>query len=160
MLVVFLGLLAWVGDYADWQIGGPTPDSAHLISVTDGDTVHLDVGGYDETRFRFATIDAPERDQPFGRESTQCLRDLLRQGDVTATVSTIDRYGRLVGNVFLDGQRVDVELVKKGCAWWYSRYAPASIALMRAHYTAKRDGVGLWRDSEAIEPEAWRQGAR
>ncbi|MEM6484839.1 MAG: thermonuclease family protein [Pseudomonadota bacterium] len=131
-----------------------------LVSISDGDTVRLKIPGYSDQRFRLGTVDAPETDQPFGRESTRCLRNALRGKPLTVRIGKKDSYGRLVGNVYSNGERVDVLLVSKGCAWWYRRYAPTSLVLMRAQLAAKRRGIGLWQNRNPIEPESWRRGER
>lgn len=159
-LVLFAGLFALFAQQTGWQWTAPDRAAARLVSVTDGDTVRLHHPGYDERRFRLAFIDAPERDQAFGTAATRCLRDILAPGAITAAVSKVDRYGRLVGNLYVDGERVDVIMVERGCAWWYRRYAPASFALARAQFDARRNDRGLWRDDDPVQPETWRHRRR
>lgn len=131
-----------------------------LVSISDGDTVRLKIPGYRDQRFRLGTVDAPETDQPYGRESTRCLRNALRGKTLTVSIAKRDSYGRLVGSIYSNGERVDVLLVSKGCAWWYRRYAPTSMVLMRAQLAAKRGGSGLWQNRNPVEPESWRRGER
>jgi micrococcal nuclease len=128
-----------------------------LIRVVDGDSLRLRIAGYEETRFRLASVDAPERDQPFGNQASRCLKDILASGKLSATVQKTDRYGRLVGNLRVDDRRVDLQLVERGCAWWYSRYAPASLSLAKAHYGARLQKRGLWAGDSPVEPERWRR---
>jgi type III restriction enzyme len=56
---------------------------------------------------------------------------------------------------------VNLELVRRGLAWWYRHYAPKDKKLERAEEeearTAKR---GLWADAEPIPPWEWRKGRR
>lgn len=140
-----------------WPLSGPAPTVARLLRVVDGDTLRIRIPGYEETRFRLSSVDAPERDQPFGDAATDCLDDVLSAGTITASVQKRDRYGRLVGNLFVDGQRVDVQLVTLGCAWWYSRYAPASLSLALAQQKAKSSAIGLWANAQPVKPEDWRR---
>lgn len=132
------------------------PARAHLLGISDGDTVRVRVADYDETRLRLQGVDAPERDQPFGRAATRCLDDILRGGALTVDVYELDKYDRLVGSLYVDGERVDVQLVERGCAWWYRRYAPFDMELLSAQRRAKEARVGLWADPNPIEPERWR----
>jgi endonuclease YncB( thermonuclease family) len=44
--------------------------------------------------------------------------------EVTVVVRDTDRYGRTVAVVILpDGRNLNHELVKRGYAWWYRKYA-------------------------------------
>lgn len=159
-LAAFALLLGAMGYLADWKLTGPKPVEATLLAVTDGDTVRLRVRGFEETRFRLASIDAPERGQPFGAAATRCLSRIISGGALTARVREFDRYGRLIGNLYVRGEPVDLQMVSKGCAWWYSRYAPANIPLAWAQYQAKNRHLGLWQFDDPVRPERWRRGAR
>ncbi|WP_420006996.1 thermonuclease family protein, partial [Vibrio cholerae] len=46
-------------------------------------------------------IDAPEKSQPFGQRSRQALSSMVAQRTVTVTGGDTDRYGRLLGTVWL-----------------------------------------------------------
>ncbi|WP_157976474.1 thermonuclease family protein [Parahaliea mediterranea] len=133
------------------------PVGSQLHRVIDGDTVEATIPGYGRERIRLSSIDAPERNQPYGNQSTQCLRELLRQGSLSVKPKKTDKYGRLVADLYVGDDRVDVAMVERGCAWWYSRYAPASVVLAKAHYTAKFEKRGLWAGSNPIKPEQWRR---
>jgi len=72
-----------------------------------------------------------------------------------------DRYGRWVGDVWMDGMRINYEMVRRGHAWAYTRYAK-STAIVELEDEARRAGRGLWsldpEDREA--PWLWRRRAR
>lgn len=66
----------------------------------------------------------PRKKQPFGQAATRYNRSLSAQKIVTVKVETTDRYGRLVGEVFLpDGRSLNRELVRAGYAWWFRKYS-------------------------------------
>lgn len=158
--IALMVLLAWYATgNSGWRYRAPAPQPVRLLGVSDGDSVRLSVDG-SPAKFRLATVDAPEHDQRYGNASRNCLRSILNQGELTAAIHKTDKYGRLVGDLFVDGARADLPLVEQGCAWWYSRYAPASVSLIRAHYAAMEARVGLWQDSRPIAPEDWRRGVR
>ena len=48
--------------------------------IIDGDTVYATLEGK-PYKLRLTEIDAPERDQPFGRQSKVFLRELLKDGE-------------------------------------------------------------------------------
>lgn len=136
------------------------PSATRLLRVLDGDTVELSTGTGFIGRVRLSTVDAPEGNQPYGIQSKRCLANILRSGKLSVKVQGTDRYGRTLASLYVDDNRVDVQLVEQGCAWWYSRYAPASLALARAQIAAKSQQRGLWAGQNPIEPERWRQGER
>ncbi len=52
----------------------------------------------------------------------QFMSNLVFSKTVTVLVVDRDRYGRIVGEVFLDHRRsLNRELVGAGLAWWYRR---------------------------------------
>lgn len=66
--------------------------------VIDGDTILLTDG----QRLRFCGIDAPEKDQPLGKQSKASLEGML-PGDRAVLVMEVgrDRFDRIVGEVFV-----------------------------------------------------------
>jgi hypothetical protein len=80
---------------------------------------------------------------------------------VTVVVHTIDRYGRLVGEVLLpDGRSLNRELVRTGLAWWYRPYAPNDPTLAQLEAEARTAKRGLWADAQPVPPWQWRKGDR
>jgi len=81
---------------------------------------------------------------------------------VTVQWDKHDRYGRIVGTVFVDGQDVDLEQVKGGMAWFYRYYQNELTPEDRKRYAqaedkAKADKLGLWQDKHPIPPWEWRR---
>lgn len=155
LIVVLLGLLCGAGVLAQAPLVGK------VVSVADGDTLTVLVQGNRQVKVRLAQVDAPERGQPHGTRSRQALAELAFQATVTVQVKEIDRYGRTVGTVFVDGRDVNAELVRRGAAWVYARYA-TDPALYELQSQAQRDGRGLWSLPEAqrVPPWQWRRERR
>lgn len=86
-----------------------------IVSVTDGDTVTLLEADKTQHKIRLAGIDAPEKSQPFGRVCKQSLADLIFDRRVAVEVLDVDRYGREVGKITLDGKDINLEQIKAGC---------------------------------------------
>jgi len=72
---------------------------------------------------------------------------------------TWDRYGRLVGRIYLDDIDVSAEIVRAGYAWAYRRYL-TDQTILRLEFKAKRAGRGLWKSGSAVAPWEWRGGKR
>lgn len=94
-----------------------------FLSNHDGDTFTYFIdtlGSY--KNIRIANIDAPELNQPFGIESKNYLDTLLRNSDIQLKFINVDKYNRLVCDVFINGDRLDSILVYNGFAYVYNRY--------------------------------------
>ena len=127
------------------------------VTVTDGDTVR---GKYDNEliKIRLAEIDAPELKQAFGIESKNCLKKLIKQSDgkIFFKFREKDRYKRHVGWIYSENLDINLEMVKKGCAWVYDRYAERKV-LFKHQNLAKKNKLGLWKNANAIKPSDWRR---
>ena len=127
-----------------------------VTGVADGDTLYANVDGH-SIRIRLAQIDAPEKAQAFGRRSEQSLRELVGKKQVELTWKSLDRYGRPIAQVAVDGLDVNAEQVKRGFAWVFRRYSN-DAALISLEAQAKAAGIGLWADLHPVAPWEWRVG--
>ena len=73
---------------------------AHGQTVQDGDSV---IRG-DGVRVRLYGIDAPERDQPYGREARETLQQYMPLGAKMMEYDE-ERYGRLIVELFTEDNR-------------------------------------------------------
>jgi endonuclease YncB( thermonuclease family) len=131
-----------------------------VIAVHDGDTLTLKVLDA-EKKIRLTGIDAPELNQPFGIDSRNALRKAVLNREVKVEISKIDRFGRTLGLVNLDGQDINYLQVRTGMAWVYQDYLKELSNEIRATYLfaeakSKHEGLGLWKSHEPLEPWIWR----
>ena len=130
-------------------------ESLKIKKVVDGDTVH--VFFQDEVyKIRLTEIDAPERDQPYGSNSTEYLKSLLIEGKVDVDISGIDRYGRKLGRLYWRGMDINRELVSAGYAWVYDKYV-TDKSFYKEQSKARNLKKGLWADQNPLEPWNWRK---
>jgi len=148
----------------------------NVVKVADGDTVTIVDERGDKHRIRLGGIDAPEKDQPYGSESTKNLEWLVYDKGVTIEYEKKDRYGRIVGKVLVNPQgdvfclaidcvrKVDagLEQIKAGLAWHYKKYQKEQSRQDRKLYSnaereARKQKVGLWFDDEPTTPWVWRR---
>jgi micrococcal nuclease len=128
-----------------------------VVGVVDGDTVdvRLESG---MIRVRLHAIDAPERDQPYGASSKRELSQLVQGRTVQVEPVEQDRYDRLVARLWVDGLDVNAEMIRRGGAWVYRRYAddPQYCTLEKS---ARDRGRGLWAlpADQRAAPWEWRQ---
>ena len=104
-----------------------------VTRVSDGDTIWVQDAKGLRHKIRMLDIDAPESTQTFGGESTARLKSLIGGKTVKVTYSETDKYGRLLGTVWLGGEDVNLKMVAEGMAWCYhysknERYAAAQSA--------------------------------
>jgi endonuclease YncB( thermonuclease family) len=130
-----------------------------VVKIADGDTLTLLTQSNQQVKIRLAGIDAPERKQPFGNRAKQALAKLAFKRYAAIGVETKDRYGRVVGIVFVGDLNVNYELVEQGMAWVYKRYAKDQ-KLYALEAEAKQAGHGLWSAGSPVEPWLWRKGKR
>lgn len=131
-----------------------------LVRVRDGDSFEAKVQGV-AMEFRLAETDAPEWDQPYGREAARALESLLRNRELVLVPVDTDAYGRTVVFVWIDSLCVNKEMVRRGAAWFYDQYAYS--AALHAVETAARDAkAGLWALplEQRMEPWVWRKEKR
>lgn len=136
-----------------------------VVGVSDGDTVTV----LDEARvshkIRILGIDAPEKNQPYGKVSKQVFSDLLMGRQVEVRGKKRDRYGRELAKVMVDGRDAGLEQVKAGMAWWYRHYSGDQPSEDRGRYEAAERAAqtgrrGLWIDPDPQPPWEFRRAKR
>ncbi|RCS52647.1 hypothetical protein DTL42_07350 [Bremerella cremea] len=124
-----------------------------VIYVADGDTIVVLDDKKTEHRIRLDGIDAPESGQAYGNKSRQSLNRLVYGKQVLVTYEKSDSYGRILGQVYLDGQWVNRQMITDGWAWHY-RHFSGDKQLAETQAIAAEKKVGLWQDHEPQQP--WR----
>jgi endonuclease YncB( thermonuclease family) len=115
-------------------------------------------------RVRLEGIDAPEWAQPYGMDAQKALeRSSLGQA-VQVAHRQRDRYGRLLGQVFLaQCQDLNLQLLRTGMAWFYKAYAcdldaPRRNTYAQAQAQAQSGRLGLWQGPNPVPPWVYRNG--
>ncbi len=130
-----------------------------VTRVIDGDTIEL----HDGRVVRYIGVDTPETKHPskkqecFGIEASEFNEQMVlnKVVQLEKDVSQVDRYGRLLRYVWLDGVLVNQELVEKGYA--FARSYPPDVAkqelFLQAEQKAREQENGLWGkcDSNNLE---------
>ena len=121
-----------------------------VIRVIDGDTVELKNG----ERLRYNDIDTPETAHPskpiecYGAEASKKNKELVEGETILVELGNPekDRYGRLLGYVYIDDLFVNAELVRGGYAEVNSYGNPGSkiVELINIERDAKLKSTGLW----------------
>ena len=129
--------------------------SAKVIMVMDGDTVMV-LRGNQKIKVRMANIDAPEKNQTFGKQARESLQELVGKKTVQIDSQAVDQYGRIVGLISVDGRNVNQEQLKRGMAWEYSHYH-TDKTYIGLQDDAQQSQRGLWAQSTPQAPWQWRK---
>ena len=125
-----------------------------VIRVSDGDTIVVLTQDKEQIKVRLNGIDAPEKKQPFGKQSTKSLANLVAGKTVEIKKEGNDRYGRTIGTVLLDGLDVNKEMVANGYAWAFRKY---SKKYAPDESNAKHEKLGLWAEEDPTPPWEYRK---
>jgi len=133
-----------------------------VVGILDGDTITVVDKGKAEHKVRLMGIDAPESKQDFGTASKQALSNYIYQREVTVDYKKLDKYQRIIGKVILDKQDICLLMIELGLAWHYKDYEKEQSKTDRdlyrqAELKARQAKIGLWQDSQAIEPSSYRK---
>ena len=123
--------------------------------IIDGDTVYATMEGK-PYKLRLTEIDAPERDQPFGRQSKVFLRELLKDGEFDADISGKDQYGRYLARLYDNGVDINRKMVNEGMAWVYDFYV-TDKTFYKNQQSAQQEKKGIWSKRFPAPPWEWRR---
>ncbi|MBX9725048.1 MAG: thermonuclease family protein [Candidatus Obscuribacterales bacterium] len=127
--------------------------------MLDGDTVEV-FRDNRPVRIRLNGIDCPEKAQSFGMKAKELTSSLCFGKTVTVNDLGKDRYGRVIGELTVNGQDVNQEIVRNGLAWWYRKYAPHDRVLEKLEVEAKQEKRGLWKDENPTPPWDFRHSKK
>jgi micrococcal nuclease len=135
--------------------------NAQILSVGDGDTITIRSAGQNIV-VRLACIDAPEMNQPEGKESAQRLSAILPRGTAVKVIPVDkDQYGRTVGVIFTN-KNINLQLLQEGQAWVYEQYIgncrTSAPELRQAQNVARTSRTGLWSQASPCPPWDFRKG--
>ena len=147
-LILFLSLLVHGFAYSQ-------EFTAKVIAVLDGDTV-LVKRAKGLVKIRLVGIDAPEKLQTFGETSKHSLSDMVMGKQVTIKSQAIDKYGRMVASINVNGLDVNAEQIRRGMAWENSNFH-SDKKLLALQEEAKQEPRGLWALSDPMPPWDWRK---
>jgi|APFre7841882724_1041349.scaffolds.fasta_scaffold142238_2 endonuclease YncB( thermonuclease family) len=158
-VLVFIGLVLLAITASAGTLTG------RVVGIADGDTLTILDATNTQHKIRLAGLDSPEKGQPFGQVCKKSLSDLAYDRVVAVESSKLDKYGRVIGKVLVNGQDVNLEQVRRGCGWHYKKYQNEQILDDRLSYIAAEESarasrVGLWTDNEPMPPWEWRAARR
>lgn len=134
-----------------------TISNVKLINCYDGDTCTFRDGAH-KIKVRLAGVDAPEKNQQFGRESRDSLSSFI-QSAKTIELRCIGRsYKRKVCEIFADGKSASEHQVSRGFAWDAPKYSKGKFRSLQDQ--AAKGKLGLWSQPNHPRPECFRNPRR
>lgn len=138
-----------------------------LSKCVDGDTAKFELNGETITA-RFLAIDTPETkhptkgEEPWGKEASNFTCESLQKAkkielEYDSNSDKTDKYNRHLVWIFVDGELLQDNIIKKGyaeVAYLYGdyKYTP----LLQDHETiAKKDKLGLWGEAPKKQINYW-----
>lgn len=129
-----------------------------LVKCVDGDTAHFSINN-ETKKTRFLAIDTPEsvhptkKEEPYGKEASTYTCDQLTNAkeiilEYDEKSEKIDKYGRVLAWIFVDGKLLQEDLVSKGYAevkYLYGNYKYTD-KLKEKQKEAKESKLRIWSD--------------
>ncbi|MDD3815794.1 MAG: thermonuclease family protein [Desulfocapsaceae bacterium] len=133
-----------------------------VISVADGDTITILTQQHEQIKIRLSAVDTPEGHQAYGNKAKAFTSFMVKGKNVSIEPETIDKYGRTVAMVFVDGLNLNKEIVANGQGWVYRKYCTASFCddWLKLEEKARNSKIGLWSDKNPTPPWEWRHGQK
>ena len=84
---------------------------------------------------------------------------------MTVSFDKRDRYGRILGTVYLGKSNINLLQIEEGYAWYYRYYArdvqpSLRRAYDRAETQARKARLGVWQQKDPTPPWDWRRENR
>ena len=137
------------------EVGATELIPVELVKTIDGDTIKVIYEGK-EQNLRYLLVDTPETNhpqlgkQPFGQKAKERNTELMNSGKLEIEFDIgerVDKYGRLLAYVYIDGVSIQEKLIEEGLARVGYVYPPNTRHLdpfEKAQERAKKAGIGIW----------------
>ncbi|MAZ48450.1 MAG: hypothetical protein CME65_07800 [Halobacteriovoraceae bacterium] len=139
---------------ADLGPGGPRVLRGLCEKVLDGDTIV-----FKGQRVRLLGLDAPELEQrsrdgrEIGLESKRFLSELIQGKNIELHYSSRDRYGRILGHLYMGGMDINRKILEQG----YAVSFLAGRASKILEYQAKLKRRGIFSSEGFYAPSYYRR---
>jgi len=135
-------------------------DQYQVIRVVDGDTIVIKYNGKYE-KVRLLCINTPESVHPDKKQNIPMGKVASRytQKKLTAKYVNLEfeikrlrgNYGRLLAYIFVDGQNLNLDLVRQGLSPYYTKYGKSEkydAEFRAAEKQARKEKLNIWGDPE------------
>lgn len=126
----------------------PKEEKYKVTKVIDGDTIVLETG----EKFRYLGIDAPESNERWGPEAKKFNEEMVLNKKIKVELdkTKLDKYGRILGYIWIDNVLVNEVLLERGYAkidLIKGEVKPKYLdRLKKAENWARQNHDGVWFD--------------
>ena len=131
-----------------------------VVRVVDGDTIVIKFNGKYE-KVRMLCVNTPEsvhpdkkQNIPMGKVASKYTQKKLigKSVDLEFEIKKLrGNYGRLLAYVFVDGQNLNLDLVRQGLSPYYTKYGKSEkydAEFRAAEKQARKEKLNIWGDPE------------
>ncbi len=131
-----------------------------MVRVVDGDTIVVDYHGKHE-KVRLLCVNTPEsvhpdkkQNIPMGKTASRYTQKKLigKYVDLEFEIKRLrGYYGRLLAYVFVDGNNLNLDLVREGLSPYYTKYGKSQkydAEFRAAEKLARKEKLNIWGDPE------------
>lgn len=141
-----------------------------LVKTIDGDTIKIIYEG-EKINVRYLLVDTPETNhprlgkQPFGERAKERNQELMNSGKLEIEFDIgerVDKYGRLLAYIYIDGESVQEKLIEEGLARVGYIYPPNTRHLdvyEKAQERAKKAGIGIWSLEDYVTDRGFKESS-
>ncbi len=127
-----------------------------MIKIVDGDTFDLLTEDTVKIRIRLNGIDCPERKQDYYQVCKDALSQYIFGKNVLLVSHGTDRWKRIIADVYVKKESINLKMVKNGYAWHFKKYSKDK-KLAEAEEAARKKKIGLWKMKDPIAPWNYRK---
>jgi len=129
-----------------------------VVEITRADEIRVMKNDLTIENVRLYGIDGPIEPNRFGKEAAAYTAKLVLGKIVKVQPLLLpDPWSRTIAWVWINGESVNEELLKRGMVWWYRKYVPWETGLARLEAEAREARVGLWALPSPVPP--WEEQA-
>ena len=119
----------------------PEPSRGYeVLEIQDGDSFVIDKA----QKIRLLSVDAPDVDLCYGKESKTKLEELIAGKTVTLEEIVADSLRRIVALVYVDGELINDQMARAGAVKYNSIFSTEKQKIVEAEKYAKDNKLGIF----------------
>lgn len=136
--------------------------TGRIVGVSDGDTITVLTEDKQQIKVRVYGVDCPEKGQDFGSRAKQFTSDQVFGKTVNIDPITIDRYGRTIGIVDVNGANLSRLIIESGMGWVYDDYCKMLECdeWKKMQDAARSKKIGIWSIKDPTPPWDFRHAEK
>jgi micrococcal nuclease len=124
-----------------------------VVEITRADEIKVMKNDLSVESVRLYGVDGPIEPNPFGKEAAAyTAKRVLGKMVKVQPLLLPDPWNRVIAWVWVDGESLNEELLKKGIVWWFRKYVPWEKGLAKLEAEAREARVGLWSLPPTLPP--------